>query len=93
METKREGGIKLRRFIAVLCACVCLSATVAFAFEPVTLKDDSTGNTAELYPIPDEEELLLYHNPRFGYSVSVPHKFFTQVVLLPDNGDGWWEVS
>ena len=60
----------------------------AFAFEPVTLKDDKTGMTVDLYPIPDEEELLFYGNMRFGYNVSVPYKFFTQVVLLPENEDG-----
>ena len=82
----------MRKFIvvlAVLCVCAHLSAAIgAFALEPVTLKDSKTGNTAVLYPIPDEEELLFYHNPRFGYNVSVPYKFFTQVALLPDNGDG-----
>ena len=63
-------------------------AAAAFAFEPVTLKDDKTGMTAELYPIPDEEELLFYGNMRFGYSVNVPSMIFTEVVLLPDYEDG-----
>jgi hypothetical protein len=63
-------------------------AAIALALESITLKDSETGNTIVLYPIPDEAELLFYSNERFEYSVSVPHKVFTKVVVLPDNGDG-----
>jgi hypothetical protein len=56
--------------------------------EPIILRDESTGNTEDLYPIPDEEELLFYGNEHIGYNVSIPFKIFTEVVLLPDNGDG-----
>jgi hypothetical protein len=54
----------------------------------ITLRDSETGNTVDLYPIPDEENLRFYGNDRFGYSLSIPHKIFTKVVVLPDNGDG-----
>ena len=55
----------------------------------VTLRDDNTGNTETLYPSWNEEHkgLLFYGNNRFGYNVKVP-EIFTEVVLLPDNGDG-----
>jgi len=56
----------------------------------ITLKDDNSGNTVELYSAGDKEddELLLYVNERFGYSVKVPYKVFTSVVVIPDNEDG-----
>ncbi len=62
-------------------------ADCAFALEPVTLRDGERGTTEDLYPIPDENDLLFYGNERFGYNVNVP-KIFTKVVMLPENGDG-----
>jgi hypothetical protein len=51
----------------------------------VTLKDASTGMTVTLHQ--SESEGLLYFESNGRYSVKVPH-IFTEVVLLPDNGDG-----
>ena len=67
---------------------VLIIAAAVFAFEPVILKDSKTGMTVNLYSIPDESNLLFYGNNRVGYNVSVPHKIFTKVVLLPQNEDG-----
>jgi len=54
----------------------------------ITLKDNTTDMTVNLYPIPDREDLRFYGNQRFGYGVRVAYKFFTKIVLIPDNGDG-----
>ena len=67
---------------------VLILAVTAFAFEPVTLKDSKTGMTIDLYPIPDEKELLFYGNMAIGYNVNVPYKIFTKVVHLQKNGEG-----
>ena len=58
--------------------------------QALTLKDSERGTTVGLYPTGEKEdlELLLYVNERFGYSVKVPYELFTEVVVLPDNGDG-----
>jgi|GEM_PF-1908618 len=63
-------------------------AVTAFAIEPVTLKDNKTGMTVNLYPIPDESELLFYGNMAIGYNVNVPYKVFTKVINLPKSGEG-----
>ena len=80
----------MKKFIAaiILVFMASIPARGAFASDTVTLKDSETGMTENLYAIQGEEDLLLYNNPRFGYNVSVPYKFFTEVVLLPENGDG-----
>ena len=68
-----------------------LAVSGALAFEPaLTLKDKERGTEVNLYPIPDKEGegLLFYGNDRFGYSVEVPYKLFSEVVTLPDNADG-----
>ena len=75
--------------IFVLLVVSMLAASCSFAFDPITLKDGKTGNTAILYPTVKEEDkgLLFYSNPTFGYCVNIPD-VFTKVVLIPDNGDG-----
>ena len=62
-------------------------ALTAFALEPVTLKDNHTGMTVDLYPT-DSANFLFYGNMKIGYSVIVPSMVFTEVVLLPENEDG-----
>jgi hypothetical protein len=54
---------------------------------PIIFTDEETGMTAQFYPGTDKENMLFYHNNRFGYSLFVP-KVFTKVVLLPENEDG-----
>lgn len=70
---------------------VLLLASCVFAFDPaLTLRDRERGTTVDLYPVHDESDkgLLFYGNDRFGYSIHVPFEVFTEVVTLPDNGDG-----
>lgn len=84
--TKSTRSALLPAFIALLLAASC-----AFALDPaLTLRDKERDTTVNLYPTGDDgdEGLLFYFNERFGYAVKVPHKVFTEVVLLPDNGDG-----
>ena len=71
----------------VLVFLVLVFTAAAFAFDPVILKDDNTGNTVELYET-DSDNYLFYGNMKVGYSISVPCLVFTEVVLLPDNEDG-----
>jgi hypothetical protein len=78
----------MKKIFLMVLLLIFVYCSFALALEPVTLKDTETGNTVDLYPVSGEEELHFYHNDRFGYSVSVPHKIFTKVVVLPDNGDG-----
>ena len=85
-----KGVLMMKKIFLALLFMSCFAAFTAgaFALEPITIRDGNTGNTEDLYPIPDEEELLFYGNERFGYSVNIPHKVLTEVVLLPDSGDG-----
>jgi hypothetical protein len=53
----------------------------------VTLRDDNTGMTVELYP-GDGDNYLFYGNYSVGYSAQIPYNYFTEVVLLPENEDG-----
>ena len=76
---------------ALIAVLLLLAASCAPAQNPVlTLRDEASGATADLYPSwdPEDRGLLAYFNERFGYAVKVPHKVFTKVVLLPENGDG-----
>jgi len=75
------------KIILVFMALILARGAFA-AGQDVTIKDGETGMTVELYAIPNEEELFFYGNQRFGYNVSVPYKYFTEVVLLPENEDG-----
>lgn len=64
-------------------------ASCAFALDPaLVLRDDDRETTANLYKVAGDDDSLLYVNERFGYSVMVPHKAFTEVVVIPDNEDG-----
>jgi hypothetical protein len=93
-----ERVTPMKRLCTIFVAYVLLASVVLFLTTPSawadkpakTLKDLDTGMEEHLYPSPDksEKDLLLYVNDRFGYSVKVPHEIFTEVVLIPDNGDG-----
>ena len=74
--------------ISSLLVLSILAASCSFAFNTVTLEDSNTGMTVTLYP-PSERDpgMLFYGNDRFGYSMYFPD-FFTEVVLIPENGDG-----
>jgi hypothetical protein len=75
----------MKKIVPLALIAVFLCAASARA-APVTLKDDSTGKTVDLYPLGGN--FLVYSNTRFGYSVRFPHNYFTKVVLLPENEDG-----
>ena len=74
-----------------LALMLLLAASPALAQSPaLTLRDSARGTIAGLYPSQDQADrgLLLYINERFEYSVKIPYEVFTEVVVIPDNGDG-----
>lgn len=71
-----------------------ISSTIPGADQKIspahTLLDPQTNNLVHLYPTsgdPSEKNFLLYYNDQFEYTCWIPADF-SQVVLLPDNGDG-----
>ena len=84
-------SIRFKTSLIVMFLLLLLAASCASAFDPaLTLEDKERGTTVNFYPLPDPEDkgLLFYGNDRFGYSLKVPVEIFTEVVMLPDNGDG-----
>jgi len=93
MKVKTFVSIGFIIGIAIALISITLYVVVSHAPSPnpvLTLKDSTHGTTVSLYQTGNKQDkgLLVYINERFDYSAKVPYEVFTEVVILPDNGDG-----
>ena len=83
---EKIGILALFLLLSMLLPQLAVSETSA-----LTLRDRERGTSVELmYPdgIAGDTDFLTYYNERYGYFINIPHKVFTKVVVLPENGDG-----